>query len=93
MNAKQEFKVGDEITAKFKNHLNQELTVTGRIREVNNEVLCCNDLETSRPFAVNFDEVINHKVCCETLDHPEDYTSPNCKKYDLEQALKGGCDE
>lgn len=22
---------------------------------------------------------------CETLDYPEDYTSPNCKKIDLEQ--------
>lgn len=22
---------------------------------------------------------------CEILDHPEDYTSPNCKKIDLEQ--------
>ena len=25
---------------------------------------------------------INDMVDCEILDHPEDYTSPNCKKYD-----------
>ena len=25
---------------------------------------------------------VNDMVCCEILDHPEDYTSPNCKKYD-----------
>ena len=24
----------------------------------------------------------NNMVDCEILDHPEDYTSPNCKKYD-----------
>ena len=24
----------------------------------------------------------NDMVDCEILDHPEDYTSPNCKKYD-----------
>lgn len=23
-----------------------------------------------------------HRIDCETLDHPEDYTSPNCKKFD-----------
>lgn len=25
---------------------------------------------------------INNMVDCEILDYPEDYTSPNCKKYD-----------
>ncbi|WP_087546704.1 hypothetical protein [Acinetobacter sp. WCHA39] len=23
-----------------------------------------------------------HRIDCEILDYPEDYTSPNCKKYD-----------
>ncbi|QRF07618.1 hypothetical protein [Acinetobacter pittii] len=23
-----------------------------------------------------------HRIDCEILDHPEDYTSPNCKKFD-----------
>ena len=23
-----------------------------------------------------------HRIDCETLDFPEDYTSPNCKKFD-----------
>ena len=23
-----------------------------------------------------------HRIDCEILDHTEDYTSPNCKKYD-----------
>lgn len=26
-----------------------------------------------------------HRIDCEILDHPEDYTSPNCKKINLEQ--------
>ena len=25
---------------------------------------------------------VGHRIDCEILDHPEDYTSPNCKKYD-----------
>lgn len=84
------FKVGDEITAKFKNHLGHELTVTGLIREVKNEVLFCNDNETGRPFAVNFDEVMSHvlkpsnSMELETLRDCD--TSPNCKKFD-EQSL------
>ena len=28
---------------------------------------------------------VGHRFDCEILDHPEDYTSPNCKKIDLEQ--------
>lgn len=57
-----EFKVGDEITAKFKNFLDQELVVTGHIREIRSGVLCCNDNETGRSFAVNIDEVIAHHI-------------------------------
>lgn len=58
------FKVGDEITAKFKNHLDQELTVTGQIHEIKNDVLCCKDQETGRSFAVNSDEVVS----CQKVD-------------------------
>lgn len=25
---------------------------------------------------------VGHRIDCEILDYPEDYTSPNCKKYD-----------
>lgn len=52
-----EFKFGDEITAKFNNFMNQELIVTGIVREVKKGVLCCNDKITGRSFAINFDEL------------------------------------
>ena len=25
---------------------------------------------------------VGHRIDCEIIDYPEDYTSPNCKKYD-----------
>ena len=25
---------------------------------------------------------VGHRIDCEILDYPEDYTSPNCKKFD-----------
>lgn len=25
---------------------------------------------------------VEHRIDCETLDHPENYTSSNCKKFD-----------
>lgn len=57
------FNIGDEITAKFKNFLGEELTVKGNIREILTGVLCCNDVISGRSFAVNFDEVLSHTSC------------------------------
>ncbi|OJU54551.1 MAG: hypothetical protein BGN93_03530 [Acinetobacter sp. 39-4] len=41
-------------------------------------VLCM----TPIPKSIGFDQGRDITNSLETLDHPEDYTSPNCKKYE-----------
>ena len=38
--------------------------------------------ESNFRHATEQEIAVGHRIDCEILDHPEDYTSPNCKKYD-----------
>lgn len=40
--------------------------------------LCQNDTQNSLPIKQENQAIAD----CEILDYPEDYTSPNCKKFD-----------
>ena len=40
----------------------------------------CSDSERLKQAIADYESIYSND--CEILDHPEDYTSPNCKKYD-----------
>lgn len=74
-----EFKVGQEIKGRFQNFCGEELVLEGRIREIKNGVLCCNERSSGRPFFVHPKEVEDQS---ENLgdDFPiENHISPNRK--------------
>ncbi|MEI1709723.1 hypothetical protein V8Q18_09255 [Acinetobacter baumannii] len=78
-----EFKVGQEIKGRFRNFCGEVLVLEGRIREIKNGVLCCNELSSGRPFFVHPKEVEDQS---ENLgdDFPiENHISPNCKVEDV----------
>ena len=38
--------------------------------------------ESNFRYATKEEIAAGHRIDCEILDYPEDYTSPNCKKFD-----------
>ena len=84
------FKVGDKVV--FGSGLNAGLFTIKSKPKKNNGVLL---LPVILPNGSWFDLMeqfvrhatpeeikAGHRIDCEILDYPEDYTSPNCKKYD-----------
>lgn len=52
------YKVGDTITAKFTPAFQDEVTVTGIIREFKGCMACCDEINTGKPFFCYFEEII-----------------------------------
>ena len=53
--------VGDKITAKFTPAFQDEVVVTGIIREFKGDMICCNQVGTGEPFFCLEGEVINEE--------------------------------
>lgn len=51
-------KVGDTITAKFTPAFQDEVLVTGVIREFRGDMICCNQVGTNAPFFCYEHEII-----------------------------------
>lgn len=79
------FKVGESVVLKSSSQ-NKVM----RIQAYNDEFIRAyyGDQDYSFAHESNFrhatpEEIaVAHRIDCEILDYPEDYTSPNCKKYD-----------
>lgn len=79
------FKVGDKVVLK-----NSSKNKVMKIQAHNDEFIRAYWSKGEYSFAheSNFrhatkEEIAaGHRIDCEILDYPEDYTSPNCKKYD-----------
>lgn len=85
------FKVGQEVVcidAKHSNHLsNGEIYKVVDVCYGGTHLIVNRDGYTGEEstYSLNrFDHFVdaNNMADCEILDHPEDYTSPNCKKFD-----------
>ena len=51
-------KIGDTIAAKFTPAFQDEVVVTGVIREFKGDMICCNQVETNKPFFCLDEEVV-----------------------------------
>lgn len=52
-------KIGDTITAKFSTAFQEGVVVTGVIREFKGDMICCNQVETNKPFFCLAEEVVD----------------------------------
>ena len=84
------FKVGDKVV--FGSGLNTDLFTIKSKPKKNNGVLLLpvilpngswfDLMEQFVRHATPEEIALGHRIDCEILDYPEDYTSPNCKKFD-----------
>ncbi len=52
------YKIGDTITAKFTPAFQDEVVVTGVIREFKDSMICCNQVDTNAPFFCLAEEIV-----------------------------------
>ena len=79
------FKVGESVVLK-----NSSQNKVMKIQAYNDEFIRAyyGDQDYSFAHESNFrhatpqEIAVEHRIDCEILDFPEDYTSPNCKKFD-----------
>ena len=84
------FKVGDKVV--FGSGLNAGLFTIKSKPKKNNGVLLLPVILPNGSWFDLMEQFVRHatpeeiaagyRIDCEILDYPEDYTSPNCKKYD-----------
>ena len=80
------FKVGDKVVNDA--FINSDIYVFKKLMpEIGMALIAHDDDEGacglySLRHATPEEIAVGHRIDCEILDHPEDYTSPNCKKYD-----------
>lgn len=55
------YKIGDTITAKFTPAFQDEVVVTGVIREFKGSMICCNQVDTNAPFFCLAEEIIEER--------------------------------
>lgn len=75
------FKVGDKVVSKAQNTISTIFEITA----VHDDYMESFEYELNYGFwrlAEPAEIAAGHRIDLETLDHPEDYTSPNCKKFD-----------
>lgn len=77
------FKVGDKVVSKENNEFVYTVIMVdgplGRLKNILfDHVYPLHDFRHATPEEI----AAGHRIDCEILDYPEDYTSPNCKKYD-----------
>ena len=85
------FKVGDKVVSKARDTISTIFEITaihdGYMESFEYELnygfwRLASPGEIAAGHRIDHFVDINDMVDCEILDHPEDYTSPNCKKFD-----------
>ena len=56
------YKIGDTITAKFTPAFQDEVVVTGVIREFKGSMICCNQVGTNAPFFCFAEEITEEQT-------------------------------
>lgn len=80
------FKVGEQVVMTDADDYNSIFTVVGqpfRMYQLKGpDDLFYGRLDIQIRHATSEEIAAGHRIDCEILDFPEDYTSPNCKKFD-----------